>query len=237
LNVLVVAAHPDDEVLGCGATIAQLARAGSAIHICVLGEGVTSRASQREAANPQDVDELRGQAEAVGRLLGAREVSLHALPDNRFDTVPLLDIVKTIEVHVDLLRPEIVYTHHSGDLNVDHRITHEAVLAATRPTPGQSVTDVYAWETPSATEWRFGSTRFAPNVFVDVSRTLDDKIAAMHVYEGEVRGFPHPRSTQALRAAAHRWGSTVGLHAAEAFELVRSVRAIPQPDPESNDTE
>src|SRR5262249_37293521 len=144
----------------------------------------------------------------------------------RFDTLPLLEVVKIVEALIEQLRPEIVYTHHGGDLNVDHQVTHRAVLTATRPTEGHPVREVYAFEIASSTEWAFQrfEPMFRPNVFVNVARDLDTKIAAMAAYDTESRPFPHPRSPEALRAIAARWGSVAGCAAAEAFELIRSVR-------------
>ena len=140
--------------------------------------------------------------------------------------MPLLDLVKLVEELVEKLKPEVIYTHHPGDLNVDHGLLHRAVLTATRPMAGQPVRDIYAFEVPSSTEWAFQRLEpcFRPNVFVDVSGTLETKIAAMSCYEGESRQFPHPRSPEALRAIASRWGSVMGCRAAEPFELVRSIR-------------
>lgn len=226
MNVLVVAAHPDDEVLGCGGTIAQLARAGQTVHLAVLGEGITARYAQREQADPKAVDGLQHVCRQVATMLGAEEPFLHHLPDNRFDTVPLLDVVKLIEGLVERVCPEIIYTHHSSDLNVDHEVVHRAVLTATRPVPGQCVREIYAFEVPSSTEWGFNRSEppFRPNVFVDIAATLDLKIRALSRYASEIRPFPHPRSPEALRALANRWGSVVGCKAAEAFELVRAIR-------------
>lgn len=224
--VLVVAAHPDDEILGCGGTAARLVQEGRAVYFAVLGEGITSRHENREAADPGRSSLLHRHAQAAAAVIGVKEIFLYRLPDNRLDTVPLLQVVKMVEELIAKLRPEVVYTHHPGDLNVDHGIIHRAVLTATRPVPGQPVREVYAFEVPSSTEWAFGGLQpaFRPNVFVDVTATLDAKLAAMACYETEIREFPHPRSTEALRALATRWGSVVGCQAAEAFELVRSVR-------------
>lgn len=226
-TVLVVAAHPDDEILGCGATAARLVREGSDVYFAILGEGITSRHAARDAADADQLTRLHEHAQAAGRKIGVKEVFLHNLPDNRLDTIPLLDVIKIVENLVERLRPEIVYTHHGGDLNIDHGITHRAVLTATRPIAGQPVRDVYAFEVPSSTEWAFQRLEapFRPNVFVDVNDTLEIKIAAMACYQTEARRFPHPRSPEALRAIAMRWGSVAGCGAAEAFELVRSVRS------------
>lgn len=226
MKVLVIAAHPDDEVLGCGGTAARLAQEGHDVHFAILGEGITSRHPQRTDANAAQLDKLHRQSEAAAAKVGVKNVVHDRLPDNRLDTVPLLEIVKIVEGLVDRIKPEVIYTHHRGDLNVDHGIIHRSVLTAVRPVSGQPVRDIYSFEVPSSTEWAFQQLEpcFRPNVFVDVTRTLEAKIAAMGCYETEVRQFPHPRSPEALRAIAMRWGSVCGCGAAEAFELVRSVR-------------
>jgi len=225
MKILVVAAHPDDEVLGCGGTIARLAQEGNEVYIAILGEGITSRCAQRDQADPMQVEALHERSQRVAELLGAKELFTYDLPDNRFDTIPLLDIIKIIEGLIDDLQPQVVYTQHGGDLNIDHQIVYRATLTATRPMAGGPVKTVYAYEVNSSTEWAFQrfSPVFRPNHFVDIAETLETKIQAMALYESEVRVFPHPRSPKALRAAARRWGSVVGLMAAEAFEVVWQV--------------
>jgi LmbE family N-acetylglucosaminyl deacetylase len=227
MNVLVVAAHPDDEVLGCGATMARLAKDGHAVQVAILGEGATSRYADRKQASPDELAALKDASRRAAEVLGVRGLVHHDLPDNRFDTVALLDIVKIVEAEIARVRPEIVFTHHGGDLNVDHGVTARAVLTATRPVPGSFVRAVYAFEVASSSEWSFGRTggAFRPNVFVDAVPTLDAKVQALGCYDAETRAFPHPRSPEALRAIAGRWGSVAGLAAAEAFELVREIRA------------
>jgi LmbE family N-acetylglucosaminyl deacetylase len=226
MSVLVVAAHPDDEILGCGGTMARLAREGHEVRIAILAEGMSSRSAHREDADPRQLQHLHTRAQQAADKVGAKEVVLCKLPDNRLDTVPLLDIVKMVEELVARFRPEVVYTHHPGDLNVDHGIVHRAVLTATRPVAAHCVRDVYAFEVPSSTEWSFQRLEplFRPSVFVDITETLETKIEALACYDTETRKFPHPRSPEALRAIATRWGSVVGLPAVEAFELIRSVR-------------
>ncbi len=225
--ILVVAAHPDDEVLGCGATIRKRVTEGLDVHIAILGEGVTSRYAKREEADPKLVDHLRRQALKVSRMLGAKSLHTYGLPDNRFDTVPMLDIVKQIEILIRKFRPRVIYTHHGGDLNIDHGIIHRATLAAARPGLASSVREIYSFEVASSTEWSFAQVQpvFRPTVFVDVSATLAVKLKAMAVYDGETRKFPHPRSLDALRISAQKWGSVAGVKAAEAFELIRSVES------------
>ena len=225
MKILVVAAHPDDEVLGCGGTIARWAQTGDEIHIGILGEGITSRSHKREEADFKQVEKLLAKSKRVGELLGAKNVITNKLPDNRFDSWELLDIVKIIEDWIERIEPEIIFTQHGGDLNIDHNLVFRAVLTASRPVQGGTVKTIYGYEVPSSTEWAFQSFSpvFKPNVFVDISDTLELKIKAMDIYDSEARDFPHPRSAESLRAIARRWGSAAGLQAAEAFELIRQV--------------
>jgi LmbE family N-acetylglucosaminyl deacetylase len=211
-RILVIAAHPDDEVLGCGATVARLCDEGAHVSIAILGD-------------PHLIASLRRDGQQAASLLGAAEVSFHDLPDNRFDSVPILDVIKLVEEIVERVSPAEIYTHHSGDLNVDHGVTHRAVLTATRPMRGCGVKRLLTFEIPSSSEWAFGqfTAGFRPAVFVDVSATLDRKLAAMRAYEGEARPFPHPRSDEALTALARARGSAAGFDAAEAFEVVRHL--------------
>ena len=225
MTILIIAAHPDDEVLGCGGTIARLTQAGHDVYIAILGEGITSRYEKRDQADREMINNLRAGCQQVSELLGVKELFLYDLPDNRFDTVPLLDVIKIIENLVNRLQPKVIYTHHRGDLNIDHAITQRAVLTATRPIVGCPIKKIYAFEVPSSTEWSFGQfeSAFQPNVFVDITDTLETKIKAMAVYESETRLFPHPRSFEAIRNIARRRGTMVGLKASEAFMLVRDV--------------
>jgi LmbE family N-acetylglucosaminyl deacetylase len=159
-------------------------------------------------------------------LLGAKQVNVAGFPDQRLDTLPLLDITQAIEREIARVQPAMVFTQHGGDLNMDHVITFRATLTATRSMAGGVVRQVYSYEIPSSTDWAFGQfePRFQPSVFFDITAHLDAKIAAMQVYESETRVFPHPRSPEALRAIAARWGSAAGLLAAEAFHCVRDLR-------------
>jgi LmbE family N-acetylglucosaminyl deacetylase len=226
MNVLVIAAHPDDELLGCGGTVARLAQEGHAVYMSILGEGITSRSERREEADPETITALHGRSYEVARMLGSKELRMFGLPDNRFDTVPLLEVIKIVEGLVSAWHPEVIYTHHSGDLNIDHQVVNRAVLTATRPQSRCCVRDLYAFEIPSSTEWSFQhlGPAFRPNIFLDISSTLELKLKGMRCYESEVRAFPHPRSVEALTAIAKRWGSAAGCAAAEAFELIRSIR-------------
>ena len=226
MKVAVVAAHPDDEILGCGGTMARLLREGHEVKIAIVAEGLTSRNDKREDTKKDELHHLHGCAEAAAKKTGGAEVVFFQLPDNRLDTIPLLEITKLIENLLQRWTPDVIYTHHPGDLNVDHEVVHRAVLTATRPVDSHSVREIYAFEIASSTEWAFQqlTPSFRANVFVDISATLDTKIAALECYDTEVRPFPHPRSAEAVRAAAMRWGSVAGCRAAEAFELVRMLR-------------
>lgn len=225
MKILVVAAHPDDEVLGCGGTIARYARDGHDVFVAILGEGETSRRSAGEQVDEQKLEALGANAKAAAKALGVSELITTHLPDNRFDSIPLLEVVKVVESLIDRLRPEVIFTHWAGDLNIDHVITHRAVMTATRGMTGGSVRELYAFEVPSSSEWAFGQFggAFNPNVFLDISATLQHKLDAMNCYKSESRSFPHPRSREALTALAQYRGSASGLDAAEAFQLIRRI--------------
>ena len=225
-RILVVAAHPDDEVLGCGGTISRLSDEGHDVYIAILGEGITSRYPERHLATPSTTEELRNSCKKAADNLGVKDLFIHQLPDNRFDSVPLLDVVKIIEEMVERIEPMSIYTHHGGDLNIDHVITHRAIMTAVRPVKDCPVKDVYAFEVASATEWAFQQFQpiFKPTVFRNISMSIHRKIEALAYYESEVRIFPHPRSPDAIKANARRWGAAVGFDYAEAFELIRTVR-------------
>ncbi len=226
MNVLVIAAHPDDEVLGCGGTIARLCAEGAAVSILILADGLTSRADYDPVRDAGLLRLHHERARRAGALLGAKDVTLGGFPDQKMDTVPLLDVTQAIEREIARVRPETVFTQHGGDLNMDHVITFRATMTATRPVPGCPVKRLYAYEVPSSTEWAFQQfePRFRPEVFFDIGAHVERKIAAMQIYESETRVFPHPRSPEALRAGAQRWGSVVGVAAAEAFSCVRELR-------------
>jgi LmbE family N-acetylglucosaminyl deacetylase len=164
-------------------------------------------------------------AQAAAKILGCASLEILALPDNRLDGVELLDIVKRVEAFVKRYRPSTLLTHHCGDVNIDHRIVHEAVISACRPQPGHPVKELLFFEVPSSTEWRPSGSgeSFNPNCFVDISATLAKKLAALQAYVSELRPFPHPRSVQAVSALAQWRGATVGVEAAEAFILGRKL--------------
>jgi LmbE family N-acetylglucosaminyl deacetylase len=222
--VLVIAAHPDDEALGCAGTIARHSIGGDEVHVVFLTDGVSSRGQERTARDAA-IRRRQEAARQAARVLGANPPHFFDFPDQRLDTVPLIEITQSIESLVAPLRPEIVYTHAVGDLNVDHRLACAAVLTAFRPTPGQCVSAIYGFETLSSTEWNFGasSVSFQPVRFVCIADVFNRKVSALNAYCEETREFPHPRSHEAVRALAALRGSAVGVNAAEAFSVLREV--------------
>jgi len=225
-KVLVIAAHPDDEVLGCGGTMARLASEGKEVYSLILGEGITSRDEKRDRAKREpEIQKLLAACKSANKLLNVKEVINFDLPDNRFDSVDLLDIIKLIERVKKEVVPDIVFTHFEGDLNNDHQITVKAVMAAFRPVPGQRVSYIYSFPIPSATGWNVASQQnnFLPNYFVNIEQTIDLKVKSLLEYESEVLEFPHPRSPEAIRAIASGWGINVGMKYAEAFSLIRGL--------------
>jgi LmbE family N-acetylglucosaminyl deacetylase len=224
-KALVIAAHPDDEVLGCGGTVAQLCREGTEVHVLIVASGLTSRIDFDGSRDADLIKLHHERAQRAGSILGVRSVSVLGMPDQRLDTLPLLEITQALEREIERIHPDTIFTQHGGDLNLDHALLYRATLTATRPVLGSVVRRVYAYEVASSTEWAFQrfEPRFSPNVFFGIADTLEVKVAAMQIYESEARLFPHPRSPEALRAAAVRWGSVVGVDAAEAFELVREI--------------
>lgn len=223
-TILVVAAHPDDEVLGCGGTLAKFAIQGAAVTVSFMSDGVTSRPDD-QAAHQRQLNERRAAAARAAAILGVENVTFGEFPDNRMDSIALLDITRSIEALIARIKPDTVLTHHAGDLNIDHRRVHEAVVTACRPQTGHPVRTLLCFEVPSSTEWQLGGDGppFLPNWFEDITGTFERKLAALDAYQSELREWPHPRSRKAVEHLAHWRGATVGAHAAEAFMLGRRL--------------
>ena len=219
-TVLIVAAHPDDEALGCGGTIAKHAANGDAVHVVFMTDGVSARQGvfdiHREAR-------LRSRDSALAAL-GVRSSRAFDFPDNRMYSVPLLDVTKALERVIAEFRPNIIYTHSSTDLNIDHRLTQVAVMTACRPMPNETTREILSFEVMSSTEWGALEQSFMPNLFVDITGYWAAKLAALEAYELEMRAPPHSRSIEHLDVLSRHRGMSVGLHRAEAFRTLRQLR-------------
>jgi LmbE family N-acetylglucosaminyl deacetylase len=220
-RISAVVAHPDDEVLGCGGALRRHVMAGDEVSILILADGETSRASAGKA----EIEKRKSAAVMAAKALGIDRVVLHDFPDNRLDTVASLDIAKVIEAHIREAAPDTIYTHHSGDVNIDHGAVQRAVITACRPQVGQTVETLLFFEIPSSTEWQLANSGapFVPNWFIDISDVLEAKMNALKAYDHEMRPWPHPRSYRGVESLARWRGATVGCEAAEAFILGRRI--------------
>jgi len=234
MNILVIVAHPDDEVLGMGGTILKQSQKGDKIKVVYLATGITSRRSlnyQNKSTYEsgrslskkfeKEIENLRKDARKACKILRVKDESFYDFPDNELDSIPLLKIVKVIEAEIKKTKPRRIYTHHHNDLNIDHRVVFNATLTAARPY-GTKIEEIICFEVPSSTEWNYPN-KFNPNFFVNIKAQLEKKIMAMEMYKHEIQSFPHPRSSKNLRIIAGKWGSTSGTHAAEAFEIIRKI--------------
>ena len=222
-NIIIVAAHPDDEVLGCGGAISKLIKQGAKAHVLFIADGISSRGVEK---TDSALLQLRYEAgKKAAEILGVISISFENYPDNKLDTVPMLDIVKSIENKIEEIQPDTVFTHHSGDVNIDHRRISEAVIVACRPQNQHPVKNILFFEVPSSTEWQPPGTDsfFNPNWFIDISDELETKLTALKCYEDELRTWPHPRSIKGVSHLAHWRGATIGVDAAEAFYLARKI--------------
>ena len=213
-NVVIIAAHPDDEILGCGGTAALHVMRGDNVSFIIVCEGESLR------YGPDGVDQ-QSHIRCAASKLGVSDVRLLGFPDQKLDTYTLTDIIHPLEQEIQGINPAVVYTQYGGDVNRDHQLLFQAVLVAARPTES-GIRHVFAYDTASSTEWAFPRS-FVPDTWVDISRTLEAKLEAMSCYQSELRDYPHPRSLQALRHRAHNWGNLSCLDAAEVFMTVRSI--------------
>ena len=219
-QILVVAAHPDDEILGVGGTIIKHAQDGDMTHVLILGEGAMSRAN----AEKKEIEILHKSAARAGEIIGFKNIFFAHFPDNSFDTVSLLKITKEVEKYVEEIKPDIIYTHHKYDLNVDHRLVFEAVLTACRPCNENCPSEIYTFETLSSTEWQSkDSKQFKPNFYVNIEGNVEQKIKALREYKTELRAYPHSRSEEGVKILAQYRGLEAGLKFAEAFCLIRRI--------------
>ena len=220
-KILVIVAHADDEAIGCGGTIARHTAQGDSVELLILADGVTSRSDSDSA----DLTKRQAASELALKVLGIRQSTCLGFSDNSLDSVPLLQVVHQIEPVIRRIQPDIVYTHHIGDLNIDHRIAHQATMTVCRPLPGQSVREVLTFEVVSSTEWNSPFLHpFVPQMFIDITDHLDTKMKALEAYDLEMREAPHSRSIEHIRSLAIHRGHSAGVGAAEAFMVMRINR-------------
>jgi LmbE family N-acetylglucosaminyl deacetylase len=220
-TILIVAAHADDEALGCGGTIARHVAEGDTVHVVFLADGVSSR----QGAASQELERRLAATEQARQVLGIASTTFLGLPDNRLDSLPLIEVIRPLEQAIRQINPQTIYTHHYGDLNIDHRIAHQAVMTACRATPESSVREILTFEVMSSTEWSsVGLAPFLPNLFIDITAYMAIKLQALEAYKIEMRTAPHSRSTEHLNILARHRGHSVGVAAAEAFMVMRMVR-------------
>jgi LmbE family N-acetylglucosaminyl deacetylase len=227
-KIMIVVAHPDDELLGLGGTMNKLINEYSVqTHLIILGEGITSRSDSRDVSLWENELQIhKSNIKKAKASIGYHSLSVHDFPDNRFDAVNLLDIIKVVEAEKKAFNPDVIFTHHGGDLNIDHQKTFEAVVTSCRPMESENVKTIITFETPSGTEWRASSDprHFIPNLYFKISeQNLAAKIKGMESYEFESRAYPHPRSPEALKITAQKNGINVGVPLAEAFCLIRQI--------------
>ena len=234
MNVLIIAAHPDDEILGMGGTIVKHTSQKDNVTIIYMATGITAR---RTPLKPEyeikdipkkvldewqkDIEKLRNDSKKSAKLLKVKNVRFYDFPDNEMDGIHLLKVVKIIEKEIKTLKPDRIYTNHYSDLNVDHKVVFNATLTACRPS-GSPVKELFSFEVLSSTDWSY-PYNFNPNYFVNIEKHIDKKIKAMELFHGELRKFPHPRSSENIKHVARRWGSVSGFKDAEAFELIRHI--------------
>ncbi|MGC5052972.1 PIG-L deacetylase family protein [Micromonospora sp. DT48] len=218
-RILIFAAHPDDEILGMGGTIARHADAGDAVRICCVTDG----SSTQYAGDLEILRQKQQEARKAAETLGVSDYVHHDLPDMRLDTLPHVDVNRVVERQVAEFQPDTVYCVQA-DINLDHRTVFHSVAVATRPVPGQSVRRLLTFAPSSSTEWTPApESWWQPNWFVDISDTLERKLEAFRCYRSEWRDWPHPRNDRALRVQAEHYGTVIGCDAAEPFVMVRGI--------------
>jgi LmbE family N-acetylglucosaminyl deacetylase len=227
MRILVIGAHPDDELLGVGGTIAKHKKNGDEVYIHLLTDGHTSRFrdSNRIGERSEEGDQRINSAHEAASFLEIDELFLSFFPDQRLDTIPMIELIQEIEKISSGIKPDVVYTHHKGDVNFDHQIVFKASMNAFRSVGENFPSKIYSYETISSTEWSapFPESAFVPNHFVDITEEFEKKITALNFYKNELREFPHPRSEEGLNAAAKKWGSVIGVNFAEAFTIIRDI--------------
>jgi len=225
-KILVVASHPDDEILGCGGTIAKLSRSGNIVKTIILTKGISSRFDSNKNEIIKLQDKLNKSSKAANKVIGVKNLKFFDLPDNQFDNNSLLSLTKVIEKEIKNFKPNIIFTHFINDLNIDHQYTSRAVLTAARPQTKNSVEEILFFEINSSTDYQINSNglQFMPNYFVDISKTVKLKKKALEIYKSEMKKYPHSRSIKAILNKNISIGNSIGLGFCEAFQIARIIK-------------
>lgn len=220
-KIMIIAAHPDDELLGCGGTVAKLIEEGYSAKTVILGRGMLARGKEHEKHLEKHMENSKN----ANKEIGIDEIEIYDFPDNSFDTIPLLEIIKVVEKEITHYQPDIIFTHHGNDLNIDHRKTFEAVMTACRPQPGVINPKIYTFFIPSSTDWIDGDSlnSFVPNTYIDIEKQIDKKIKALSYYDTEMKEYPHSRSLESLKIFSKYWGNRVGMNYVEPLKLIREI--------------
>ena len=225
-KILVVASHPDDEILGCGGTIAKLSKSGNIVKTIILTKGISSRFDSNKNEIIKLQDKLNKSSKAANKVIGVKNLKFFDLPDNQFDNNSLLSLTKVIEKEIKNFKPNIIFTHFINDLNIDHQYTSRAVLTAARPQTKNSVEEILFFEINSSTDYQINSNglQFMPNYFVDISKTVKLKKKALEIYKSEMKKYPHSRSVKAILNKNISIGNSIGLGSCEAFQIARIIK-------------
>lgn len=224
-KILVVAAHPDDEILGCGGTIAKYVKQGHKIKTIILTRGVSSRFKNDSYKINKLQKKLNNASKLANKAIGVKDLKFFDLPDNQFDQTSLLSLVKIIEKEIKIFKPCTIFTHYINDLNIDHQYTSKAVITAARPHSKSLVREILFFEINSSTDYQINSNgfQFQPNLFIDISKTIKQKKGALKAYNAEMMSYPNSRSIKSVINRNLALGNSVGLEAAEAFQIVRKI--------------
>lgn len=223
-KILIVAAHPDDEVLGCFGTVAKLIKEGYEAYTLLLSKGKASRHDSKTTSNfKKEIHVINNEIKKANNTIGIKKVFTYDFPDNKFDSIDLLEIIQAIVEIKNLVKPDIIFTHFENDLNIDHQITYKAVLTATRPMPDECVKEIYSFEILSSTEWNYPLS-FQPDTYFDITNTLKLKQKAMKKYKSELCEFPHPRSLKGIKLNAQYQGMRLGKKYLEVFKSIRVIK-------------
>lgn len=221
MNILIIAAHPDDEIIGIGGTALKHVEKKDNVYALILAKGAASR----DDASSEDLKRLEQQTKKAGSVIGFKDVFSYDLPDNGFDSIPRLEIIKIAEKYLQKIKPAIVYTHYENDVNIDHKIVFQAVNTACRPCNPDCPKKIYTFETLSSTEWQLTDNQvFNPNTFIDIEKHIDKKLLALKEYKDEMRAYPHSRSLQGIKILSQYRGLQSGKKYAEGLVLKREIQ-------------